>query len=302
MIGRTVQRATGRRLQEHVNERLIGPLGLTETSWTEPTSSRWARPYRWEDGRSVLDLPHPIGDGEIAPMGGIWTTVHDLARWVAWLDDASVHPHQPNAAGLSPASRREMQRFNTYIGVTTLAGRPSPAGYGFGLNLRDDVDLGIVVSHSGGLPGYGSNMRWVAGRGVGVIALANTTYAPMSELTMRMLVRLHELGEVPGRRQVLSPELEVAGVRLVSLLNDWTDSAADALFTDNVALDESYARRAAAAARLVAIHGPLRIVAVHADSATSGEVEVQGTGDPFRVDLQLAPLAGTPVQLYGLPD
>jgi CubicO group peptidase (beta-lactamase class C family) len=301
MIGRTVQRATGRRLQEHVDERLLGPLGLAETSWLEPTSGRWAQPYRWEDGRSVLDLPHPIGDGEISPMGGIWTTMHDLAQWVAWLDDANVRPYQPDAIGLSPASRREMQRFHTYIGLTTLAGRTSPAGYGFGLNLRDDADLGIIASHSGGLPGYGSNMRWIVGRQIGVIALANTTYAPMSELTMQMLGRLHELGEVPSRPPIVSRELDMAAARLVSLVNEWTEAAADALFADNVALDESYARRADAAAHLVAIHGPLRIVAVHAESATSGEVEVQGTGEAFRIDFQLAPLAGTPVQFYALP-
>jgi CubicO group peptidase (beta-lactamase class C family) len=288
-------------VQEHVTERLLGPLGLTETSWMEPTDRRWARPRRWEDGQSVPDLPHPIGDGEIAPMGGLWTTVHDLARWVAWLDDANVHPHQPDAVGLSPASRREMQRFNTYVGRTTLAGRTCPAGYGFGLNVRDDAGLGMVVSHSGGLPGYGSNMRWIAGSGVGAIALANTTYAPMSELTMRMLVRLHELGALPTPPPIAAPDVEVAARRLVALLNDWTDSAADALFADNVALDESYTRRADAARRLVGTHGLLRIVAVHPESATSGEVEVQGTGDPFRIDFQLAPLAGTPVQLYGLP-
>jgi hypothetical protein len=137
---------------------------------------------------------------------------------------------------------------------------------------------------------------------VGVVALANTTYAPMSELTMLMLVRLHELGALPGRPPIVAPDVEAAAHRLVALLNDWSDVAADALFADNVALDEAYARRAAAAARLVALHGPLCVMAVHPESATSGEVEVQGAGDPFRIDFQLAPLAGTPVQLYGLPD
>ena len=31
------------------------------------------------------ELPTP-GDGLIAPMGGLWTTVSDLARWVAFFD------------------------------------------------------------------------------------------------------------------------------------------------------------------------------------------------------------------------
>ena len=302
MIGRTVFRATGKRVQDHVTSRLLEPLGLRDTTWIEPDHDGWARPYRWQDERSVPDLPHPIGDGEISPMGGLWTNVRDLATWVAWLDDANTTPHQPGAVGLCPASRREMQRINTYVGVATLAGRSCPSGYGFGLNVRDDPALGTVVAHSGGLPGYGTNMRWLAGRGVGVIALANTTYAPMSDLTMRMLVALHDLGAVPTLRPVATPAFASAAQRLVALLDEWSDDVATTLFADNMALDEPFDRRAAEAALLVERHGHLRLIGLHPESATSGTIEVRGDGSPFRIRVQLAPLAGAPVQLYDLPE
>ena len=301
MIGRTVLAATGTRLQDHVSARLLGPLGMTNTRWVEPHDLRWARPHRTQDDTIVPDLPHPIGDGEIAPMGGLWTTVADLATWVAWLDSANSLPHQPHAVGLSAASRREMQRMHTYGGVTTVAGRTSPSGYGFGLNLRDDTDLGMVIAHSGGLPGYGTNMRWLKGRGIGVIALANTTYASMGALTLRMLAELHRDGLLPSRPQVAAPELEVAAHRLVALLNDWSHDHADALFSDNVALDESFERRAAAAARLVEQHGPLRVLGLRATSWGSGIIDVQGNGSPFTITLELAPLRPQTegfVQLY----
>ncbi|MEY4173875.1 MAG: hypothetical protein RI900_1040, partial [Actinomycetota bacterium] len=225
MIGRVVLDATGTRLQDHVSRRLLEPLGMQHTGWLEPPGLRWARPHRTQDGRIVPDLPHPIGDGEIAPMGGLWTTVADLARWVAWLDSANTDPGAAPGDGpsLGAASRREMQRMHTYVGVTTLAGRTSPAGYGFGLNLRDDADLGMVVAHSGGLPGYGTNMRWLKGRGVATIALANTTYAPMGAVTLQMLAELHREGLLPTRPTLTAPELEAAAHRLVALLNDWDD-------------------------------------------------------------------------------
>jgi hypothetical protein len=86
------------------------------------------------------------------------------------------------------------------------------------------------------------------------------------------------------------------------LLNDWRHDTAAALFADNVALDESFERRAAAAAALVAARGPLRVVAVHAHSWANGEVEVEGRGETLRIGLQLAPLEGGPIQLYRLPD
>ena len=299
MLGRAVQRATGTRVQQHVTERLLRPLGLHDTDWVRPQHDHWARPHRWRDGQLVRDWPTPIGDGEIAPMGGLWSTVADLATWVSWLDSANSTPHQPAATGLCAASRREMQRIHTYIGINTLAGHTCPTGYGFGLNVRDNATLGKVVAHAGGLPGYGSNMRWLAGRGVGAIALANSTYAPMSIMTMRMLDVLHTHGQVPPASLPEAPEWAAAAQRLVELLNDWNDEAAEALFADNVALDDSLTRRQAAAAALVAEHGQLQIVELRPASATSGTVRVQGAGDEvIDIEIDLCPAAGGPVQDY----
>ena len=38
------------------------------------------------------------------------------------------------------------------------------------------------MSHSGGYPGFGSNMRWHPATGLAVIALGNGTYAAMHSL------------------------------------------------------------------------------------------------------------------------
>ncbi len=292
MLGRIVFRSTGRHLQTLVTQRILQPLGMDDTTWVQPAHERWARPHRVQDGQIVPDREDPLGDGEIAPMGGLWTTVADLAKWVAWLD----------APAPAPAFRHEMQRIHTYQGITELAGHRSPAGYGYGLNVRDDAVLGPVVAHSGGLPGYGSNMRWVRGRGIGAIALANVTYAPMSELTLRMLHVLHEQGLVPPAPTPEAPLLHAAAGRLVALLNDWDDAVAAKLFADNVALDESFARRAAAAAKVRELHGPLELEAVAPDRATSGVLTLRGTtsGATLHLDVQLSPEPTAGVQWYEL--
>ncbi len=299
MIGRAIERATGTRAQQHIDERFLAPLAMHDTTWVQPTHDNWARPYRVQDEEIIRDTPDPIGDGDLAPMGGLWTTVADLAKWVAWFDSANSRPDQGTGViGLSTASRREMQRVHTYIGVTTVAGRTCPAGYGFGLNIRDDSTLGTIVAHAGGLPGYGSNMRWFAGRGVGVIALSNTFYAPMSVLTMRLMAALHEHGAVPAKPAPVAPAWESAAKRLVDLLNDWDDEVAAGLFEDNVALDDSFERRRAEAAALVAANGSLRVGATRPTSAASGDFDVIGTGKPFRIYLELSPFPGAPVSAY----
>jgi CubicO group peptidase (beta-lactamase class C family) len=301
MIGRVVRRVTGRPVQEHVTERLLEPLGMHRTTWVQPAHDDWARPHRVRDGVSIPDPDPLLGDGEIAPMGGLWSTVSDLARWVSWLDAAVTRPDD-TALGLSTASRREMQRHHTYAGMTELAERRCPSGYGFGLLMRDDPVVGKVIGHSGGLPGYGSNMRWCPGRGVAAIALANTTYAPMAELTMRMLDDLHLAGLIPAAVVPdIRPgfELDVLARRLVALLDNWTDEAAAALFADNVALDDPLDRRAAEARNRVATHGRLRVAEVTATTAAAASIRVIADDTTeFTISLSLAPLGAPRVQQY----
>lgn len=250
VLGRVVERAAGRRIQDVVSERLLGPLGMHASAWVRPGHDDWLRPMRWLDDGWVEERPTP-GDGLIAPMGGIWTTVADLARWVAWFDDAFPARDGTDDGPLSRASRREMQTVHTYTGFGTLRGVKAPGGYGYGLRIRFEDVLGTQVTHSGGFPGYGSTMRWLPGRRLGVIALSNVTYAPMTELAARLLDALHEQGVVPPEHRPVSPAVQSGAEQLVALLNDWSDERADELFTDNVAWDDTYERRRRAVADLV---------------------------------------------------
>ncbi|MFM8266687.1 MAG: serine hydrolase domain-containing protein [Ilumatobacteraceae bacterium] len=283
MIGRVVRRATGRPLQDHVTERLLRPLGLTSTGWHPPTGGDVARPHRRVDGVTALDPLEPLGDGEISPMGGLWSTVRDLAAWIHWLDGGAE-------GALAMSSRRKMSRPHTHMGTPVVAGRPAPTAYGLGLHVRDDPDLGRVVSHSGGLPGFGSNMRWVVGRGVGAIALADVTYAPMWDLTMRLLLATTEPLHA-------ADEIVVVTRRLVALLDDWSTTTAATLFADNVALDIDLDRRARDARAVIATHGRLSCHAVQPASRTSATAEVVADdASRWRLTVQLAPVGG--VQTY----
>ncbi len=118
-----------------------------------------------------------------------------------------------------------------------------------------------MVGHSGGYPGFGANMRWHPATGLGVIALGNSSYAPMSALAgliLQALVPRPAPGHValspapPAPRPGAAPaplaggpwpETIAAADAVSRLLRDWDDAAADALFCDNVALDSPYPER-----------------------------------------------------------
>jgi CubicO group peptidase (beta-lactamase class C family) len=308
MLGRVIRRVSAQRPQDFITENLLRPLAMDRTTWLRPTDDDWARPFQVVDDQRVLDA-EPLGDGAIAPMGGLWSCVSDMVRWVAWLVDAFPPRDDDDGGPLRRASRREMQQvqrsFPTTHTVSTGEGdeavpeRVDGGGYGFGLFVTHDNRFGHFVAHSGGLPGYGSNMRWLPNSGIGVIALGNVTYAPMSVMARRMLAIIDEHGAIRTVDVRPSPALHDAANRLAMLLSDWTDSAAHQLFADNVALDDSFARRARQAADLISVHGVLMVENVAAVTPMRGRVTMRhADGTERQFDLELSPLVPAQLQLY----
>ena len=300
LLGRVIQRATGVRLREHVTERLLRPLGMTRTTWDQPEHDDWARPMRCDDGEWAEELPTPP-DGLIAPMGGIWTTVADLARWVAWLAEAFPARDDRDDGPLSRASRREMQTPQRYVGQRTLRGVRFPSSYGYGVRILDEPELGTVISHSGGLPGYGSNMRWTPGGSVGVVTLSNTTYAPMTELGARIHDLLHEHGVGTPADVAPTDELRRAAHALVDVLSTWAAGSEVApavlaeVFADNVEPDDAFARRATR----TRTHGVLSIDEIRATNAAAGRIACHDAdGRRFAATFSFAPTRPPRIQQY----
>jgi len=268
ILGLVIAAASGTEYPDFVRSRLLAPLGLTRTGFAAEEFDRANLAVGYRRGaRGWEELPFdPYG--AFAPMGGVFSCVTDLARWIAGFA-AAFPPSDAPAAGeehpLRRASRREMQLPQAVTGWRSPdrlpgGGPAAPAYYGFGLFADEDPVVGRIVSHSGGYPGFGSNMRWHLATGLGVIALGNATYAAMSVLAARVLDALlprsaayhvalsPACGEPPASVREAGygtpwPETVAARDAVDRLLRNWDDAAADALFTENVALDSPYRER-----------------------------------------------------------
>jgi CubicO group peptidase (beta-lactamase class C family) len=284
MLGRAIANVTGAPPQGFIRERLLVPLGLASTNWDPPDGPAMTG-HRWQD-EVWVEEPAPLADGGFAPMGGLWSTVADVARWIAWMLDAFPPRNDPDDGPLSRASRREMQQAHHSWAPTE---EDDPGGYGYGLGVWVGSSLGHMVGHAGGLPGYGSHMRWLPERGAGAVVLANRTYPPTWELTFEILRTLDERGAIPAREAQVSEALASACDGLVRLLRDWNDELADALFSANVFLDEDRDRRRGAAEGLVASIGPFEAEAVGPVSDTRGTMSLRGERGTATVEVMLSP-------------
>ncbi len=278
MLGLVVAAASGLPYDEFVRTRLLIPLGMTRTGFAaeelggvSAPAGGVAGPVPAAEANLAQGYRRGVGDsgpdgwqavpfepyGAFAPMGGVFSTVRDLAAWVSGLASAfppGSAPGEQPAHPLRGASRREMQLPQSVTGWRVPEGLPggppaAPAYYGFGLFVDEDPEIGRIVSHSGGYPGFGSNMRWHPATGLGVIALGNGTYCNMSPLTglvLRAIVpasRSCHVALAPSRAGGstgsaggngvggLWPETVAARLAVDQLLLNWDDAVADALFT-----------------------------------------------------------------------
>src|SRR5258706_1893090 len=99
------------------------------------------------------------------------------------------------------------------------------------------------VGHPGGLPGFGTLMRWVPDLGLSVILLANVTYALCEQPVRRALELVSGEAALPRRAIRHDPGLLAARDAVDGLVRQWDEAAAARLFTPEVDLDRPPAER-----------------------------------------------------------
>lgn len=238
LLGRVIEAASGRPYPDFVRETLLAPLGMTASGFeaTRVAAEHWAGGYAWIEEAWV---PQPIlAHGALGAMGGLWVSARDYARYVAWLLDAWPPREGPDAGPLSRATVREIAMGYGPPQARTWGDHPPvPAVYGAGTIVAADPELGLYLTHSGGLPGYGSNVLLLPDRGVGLFAFANLTYAPAATVVREAALALHREGLIPPRAAPVNAALEAAREAILAAYRAGDIEAAPHAWAMNFRLD-----------------------------------------------------------------
>jgi CubicO group peptidase (beta-lactamase class C family) len=244
---------------------------------------RLAKGYR-RDKDSWVEKPL-LEDGAGAAVSGLMTSGSDMGRYLTMMLSAYPPRDDPERP---PAGRRTLREMQTGLGfpwVLTIRDAPGDrliargGSYGYGLFAIDDCTWGREVGHAGGLPGFGSRMRWLPDRGVGVFVLANLTNANTRTLTREMLTTLYDTGALQAREAAPSPALRRMVEAVASLVTDWQDERAHAIAADNLFLDRSLEDRKAEITKLRTGLGQCKLGRIEAENALRGKFRVDCEGD-----------------------
>jgi CubicO group peptidase (beta-lactamase class C family) len=297
LLGKIVSKVSGMRFQDYITKQILLPLGMNNTRWeyTKVAPDKLALGYQWVHG--AWQLEPILHDGDGAAMGGLITTMDDFARYVAFHLEASPARSEPDTGPVKRASVREMQQPRVFAGATPKATlvddktlNPKFNFYGYGLNWgRDSRDV-VIVGHSGGLPGYGSQYRFAPQHGIGIIAFSNLRYAPVYAPTTKALNVLIEHARLEPRPIAVSPILAKRQGQVVQLVQTWDQALGAAIAAENFFLDRSREDWIAEAGKQLAPIGKvLSAGPIKAENQLRGTFPLVGENGTVDVSFTLTP-------------
>lgn len=178
VAGEVVATVSGKSWDDFVRERIVSPLGMSRTG----TSVKHGRDNVAAPHLRVKEVvgPFAVMDFDnVGAAGAINSTASDMARWVRMLLECGRGREAPagQTCPLKPESIRQMESAQFPLGTPDPPAGLEPikakfAAYGLGLGLRDYRGRKIV-SHTGGLPGYVSQVALVPEERLGLVILTN---------------------------------------------------------------------------------------------------------------------------------
>ncbi len=266
LLGRIVARVSGVSFRDYVSQNILRPLGMRSSVWdaAQVPPERLATGYWKTAGGALVPEPRPP-DGVFDAAGGLYTSLRDYARYVAFnLDAYPARDDQPESAPLRRSTVREMhdgQREMRADDRDAPLVRRLPDGmslragsYGFGW-LRLITCSEERVQHGGYEPGYFSTVVLLPKERAGIFVLATTARVAAAV----MLPALAGAGVLsPPDEAAPIPELADAAASINQLLEAWDGVRAAQTFDEPSSKFAWFASLPQDVAQLAARHGRCR--------------------------------------------
>jgi CubicO group peptidase (beta-lactamase class C family) len=243
LLGRIVERCSGQRYPDYIRQHILEPLHMqsaTLETASVPASVRANGYGRTGDEYTLIpSLPH----GAFGSMGGMMLSARDLGRYVAFHLSAWPPRDDPESGPVRRSSVREMQHPWRPSGLRVDAGGARASAYGYGLGVTQTCHFSRMISHGGGLPGFGSNMTWLPDYGVGLYAMTNLTYTGAAGAVQDAIEVLRKTGALQPRELPPSPELLSTREAILKIWANLNPRDLEALAADNLFEDTPAAAR-----------------------------------------------------------
>ena len=155
LLALLVERLSGVPYEDFLQKNIFEPAGMTSTRCCHIRRDsvpfeNYARATVFENGKWVADVDSEE-DGDVVAFDGlngddyVFTNIFDMFRWDRALREGKVLTLEEQQLMYTPAKLNN--------GENAVYDEDDGLGYGFGWGVGRDEELGLIVSHSGGMPG-----------------------------------------------------------------------------------------------------------------------------------------------------
>ena len=242
LLGKIVTNVSGKRYQDYIKENIWQPLGMKTSEWEfgNVGADKLAHGYRWLNEKwNEETLLHDTPDGSWGAMGSMISSIDEFANYMAFHLSAWPPDNAKDDGPVKRSSVREMHHPWRWNGFNPNFKFPDgrvcavTSAYCYGLGWMKDCDGKTYIAHSGGLPGFGSQWRIMPEYGIGVVAFANRTYAPMGFVNLKVLDTIIKMAGLLPMELPPSKNLRQRKNELVKILPDWNNAEQSEIFAEN---------------------------------------------------------------------
>jgi CubicO group peptidase (beta-lactamase class C family) len=291
LLGRVIEAVSGQAFRDYLSEHVFAPLGMSSTGW-QPQPGMAVGYFR--RGDELVPEPRP-DDGEFAPAGGMYSSLQDLSRYVAFQLSAYAEPFVPDMHPLRGASVRELHRGQAWmrwgldvpVASRDATGRLSlmASNYGFGWVNSTTCNYEGLIQHGGFEPGYSASIALLPKHRIGFVTLA-ATGGIRDRKTFEAALGLLEDGGLLSLSEPPSPALLRAHDNVNRLLQKWDDALARDTFDETSLKYSWFSRISQDLARLSGEHGPCHPVG-ELVSGSKTQLSWRMSCEHGRIDLSL---------------
>jgi CubicO group peptidase (beta-lactamase class C family) len=204
--GFLVEELTGQPWEDVAKARVLGPLGMTRSTFWSAEAAKdadHARGYREDDGKILLMPFREVGN--MGPVGSISSSANEMANY------AMLQLSRGKFGGkqlVQPATLREMHTPQQAISALPDQPENGPASYGLGWVI-DTYRGRLRVAHGGNIDGFSALLTLFPNDGIGIVALSNANGTGLPGVMRNHIAdKLMDLpakdwnGEALGRREL----------------------------------------------------------------------------------------------------
>ena len=198
LLGRVVEKASGKPMGQFLKERILDPLGMTHSAF-DPGPDMEGRATGYSS--FALGPAEPVvleAKGWLGAAGGLWSTAPDLARWDLALMGGRV---------LKPGSLRLMS-------TAKMLTSGASTGYGCGLNIRRN-DGETIWTHGGSISGFLATNTMIPRTRSAVILLTNSEHLNPGAIhgtILRLLIHDLKKPDTPAVPKIDGPPPKAAAL------------------------------------------------------------------------------------------